>query len=199
MLTIGVLGLQGAVEEHLNQIKAAGEQAIIVKKPEQLEEIDGLIIPGGESTTMRKLMDRYGFMEPIKTFFEDKKPIFGTCAGMVLAANQLTGDEEAYLELMDISVKRNGFGRQRDSFEADLSIKGLDEPFKAVFIRAPFAEDIGEDVEILAVYEENVVAARQEHVLVSAFHPELTGDDRIMQLFIQMVKTSINKAELKTC
>ncbi|MFP3512844.1 pyridoxal 5'-phosphate synthase glutaminase subunit PdxT [Peribacillus sp. SIMBA_075] len=199
MITIGVLGLQGAVEEHLNQIKAAGQQAIIVKKPEQLHEIDGLIIPGGESTTMRKLMDRYGFMEPIKTFFEHKKPIFGTCAGMVLAANELNGDEKAYLELMDISVKRNGFGRQRDSFEAELSIKGLEEPFKAVFIRAPFADGIGEDVEILAVYEENVVAARQEHVLVSAFHPELTGDDRFMQLFIEMVKTSIFKEELKTC
>ncbi|MDW7616827.1 pyridoxal 5'-phosphate synthase glutaminase subunit PdxT [Peribacillus simplex] len=199
MITIGVLGLQGAVEEHLNQIKAAGQQAIIVKKPEQLHEIDGLIIPGGESTTMRKLMDRYGFMEPIKTFFEHKKPIFGTCAGMVLAANELNGDEKAYLGLMDISVKRNGFGRQRDSFEAELSIKGLEEPFKAVFIRAPFADGIGEDVEILAVYEENVVAARQEHVLVSAFHPELTGDDRFMQLFIEMVKTSIFKEELKTC
>ncbi|RRN67491.1 pyridoxal 5'-phosphate synthase glutaminase subunit PdxT [Peribacillus simplex] len=199
MITIGVLGLQGAVEEHLNQIKAAGQQAIIVKKPEQLHEIDGLIIPGGESTTMRKLMDRYGFMEPIKTFFEHKKPIFGTCAGMVLAAKELNGDEKAYLELMNISVKRNGFGRQRDSFEAELSIKGLEEPFKAVFIRAPFADGIGEDVEILAVYEENVVAARQEHVLVSAFHPELTGDDRFMQLFIEMVKTSIFKEELKTC
>ncbi|MDM5359025.1 5'-phosphate synthase pdxT subunit [Peribacillus sp. B2I2] len=199
MITIGVLGLQGAVEEHLNQINAAGEQAILVKKPEQLQEIDGLIIPGGESTTMRKLMDRYGFKEPIKTFFEHKKPIFGTCAGMVLAANELTGDEKAYLELMDISVKRNGFGRQRDSFEAELSIKGMEEPFKAVFIRAPFADGIGEDVEILAVYEENVVAARQEHVLVSAFHPELTGDDRFMQLFIEMVKTSICKVELKTC
>lgn len=199
MITIGVLGLQGAVEEHLNQINAAGEQAILVKKPEQLQEIDGLIIPGGESTTMRKLMDRYGFKEPIKTFFEHKKPIFGTCAGMVLAANELTGDEKAYLELMDISVKRNGFGRQRDSFEAELSIKGMEEPFKAVFIRAPFADGIGEDVEILAVYEENVVAARQEHVLVSAFHPELTGDDRFMQLFIEMVKTSISKVELKTC
>ncbi|MDM5212385.1 pyridoxal 5'-phosphate synthase glutaminase subunit PdxT [Peribacillus sp. RS7] len=199
MITIGVLGLQGAVEEHLNQINAAGEQAILVKKPEQLQEIDGLIIPGGESTTMRKLMDRYGFKEPIKTFFEHKKPIFGTCAGMVLAANELTGDEKAYLELMDISVKRNGFGRQRDSFEAELSIKGMEEPFKAVFIRAPFADGIGEDVEILAVYEENVVAARQENVLVSAFHPELTGDDRFMQLFIEMVKTSISKVELKTC
>lgn len=199
MITIGVLGLQGAVEEHLNQIIAAGEQAVIVKKPEQLLEIDGLIIPGGESTTMRKLMDRYGFMEPVKTFFEDKKPIFGTCAGMVLAANELTGDEKAYLGLMDISVKRNGFGRQKDSFEAELSIKGMETPFKAVFIRAPFADGIGEGVEVLAVYEENVVAARQDHVLVSAFHPELTGDDRFMQLFIEMVKTSISKAELKTC
>lgn len=199
MITIGVLGLQGAVEEHLNQIKAAGEQAIIVKKPEQLREIDGLIIPGGESTTMRKLMDRYGFMEPIKTFFEGKKPIFGTCAGMVLAANELTGDEEAYLGLMDISVKRNGFGRQRESFEADLSIKGMEAPYKAVFIRAPFADGVGEGVEVLAVYEENVVAARQDHVLVSAFHPELTGDDRFLQLFIEMVKTSVSKAELKTC
>ncbi|MFE4811588.1 pyridoxal 5'-phosphate synthase glutaminase subunit PdxT [Peribacillus simplex] len=199
MITIGVLGLQGAVEEHLNQIEAAGEQAIIVKKPEQLLEIDGLIIPGGESTTMRKLMDRYGFMEPIKTFFEDKKPIFGTCAGMVLAANELTGDEKAYLGLMNISVKRNGFGRQRDSFEAELSIKGMEDPYKAVFIRAPFADGIGEGVEVLAFYEENVVAARQDHVLVSAFHPELTGDDRFLQLFIEMVKTSVSKVELKTC
>ncbi|MGG3497897.1 pyridoxal 5'-phosphate synthase glutaminase subunit PdxT [Peribacillus simplex] len=108
MITIGVLGLQGAVEEHLNQIKAAGQQAIIVKKPEQLHEIDGLIIPGGESTTMRKLMDRYGFMEPIKTFFEHKKPIFGTCAGMVLAAKELNGDEKAYLELpqFDTNISR---------------------------------------------------------------------------------------------
>jgi 5'-phosphate synthase pdxT subunit len=199
MITIGVLGLQGAVEEHLNQIKVAGEQAIIVKKPEQLKEIDGLIIPGGESTTMRKLMDRYGFMEPIKTFFELKKPVFGTCAGMVLAAKKLTGDEEAYLGLMDISVKRNGFGRQRDSFEAQLSIKGMEEPFTTVFIRAPFAEEIGEDVEVLALYEDYVVAARQEHVLVSAFHPELTGDNRFIQLFIEMVKESISKVEVKMC
>lgn len=118
---------------------------------------------------------------------------------MVLAANELTGDEKAYLGLMDISVKRNGFGRQRDSFEAELSIKGMEDPYKAVFIRAPFADGIGEGVEILAVYEENVVAARQDHVLVSAFHPELTGDDRFLQLFIEMVKTSVSKVELKTC
>ncbi|KWW17381.1 MULTISPECIES: pyridoxal 5'-phosphate synthase glutaminase subunit PdxT [Peribacillus] len=199
MITIGVLGLQGAVEEHLNQIDSAGAQAIIVKKPSQLNEIDGLIIPGGESTTMRKLMDRYGFLEPIKTFFEQKKPIFGTCAGMVLAANRLSGDEKPYLELMDISVKRNGFGRQRDSFEADLAINGMEEPFKAVFIRAPYADGVGADVEILAEYDQKVVAARQEQVLVSAFHPELTGDNRYMQIFINMVKESLKEAELKTC
>ncbi|PJN89804.1 pyridoxal 5'-phosphate synthase glutaminase subunit PdxT [Bacillus sp. mrc49] len=199
MITIGVLGLQGAVEEHLNQIDSAGVQAIIVKKPSQLNQIDGLIIPGGESTTMRKLMDRYGFLEPIKTFFEQKKPIFGTCAGMVLAANRLSGDEKPYLELMDISVKRNGFGRQRDSFEADLAINGMEEPFKAVFIRAPYADGVGADVEILAEYDQKVVAARQEQVLVSAFHPELTGDDRYMQIFINMVEESLKEAELKTC
>ena len=199
MITIGVLGLQGAVEEHLNQIDSAGAQAIIVKKPSQLNEIDGLIIPGGESTTMRKLMDRYGFLEPIKTFFEQKKPIFGTCAGMVLAANRLSGDEKPYLELMDISVKRNGFGRQRDSFEADLAINGMEEPFKAVFIRAPYADGVGADVEILAEYDQKVVAARQEQVLVSAFHPELTGDDRYLQIFINMVEESLKEAELKTC
>ncbi|MGE7878933.1 pyridoxal 5'-phosphate synthase glutaminase subunit PdxT [Peribacillus muralis] len=197
MITIGVLGLQGAIEEHLNQIDSAGAQAIIVKNPSQLNEIDGLIIPGGESTTMRKLMDRYGFMEPIKTFFDQKKPIFGTCAGMVLAANSLSGDEKAYLELMDISVKRNGFGRQRDSFEANLSINGMEEPFTAVFIRAPYAVGAGVDVEILAEYDNKVVAARQEHVLVSAFHPELTGDDRFMRLFIDMVKASLKEADLK--
>ncbi|MFD9627151.1 pyridoxal 5'-phosphate synthase glutaminase subunit PdxT [Peribacillus muralis] len=199
MITIGVLGLQGAVEEHVNQIDSSGVQAIIVKKPSQLNEIDGLIIPGGESTTMRKLMDRYGFMEPIKTFFEQKKPIFGTCAGMVLAANKLSGDEKAYLELMDISVKRNGFGRQRDSFEADLSINGMEETFKAVFIRAPYADGVGVDVEILAEYDNKVVAAKQEHVLVSAFHPELTGDDRFMKIFIDMVKASLKEADLKIC
>lgn len=118
---------------------------------------------------------------------------------MVLAAKKLTGDEEAYLGLMDISVKRNGFGRQRDSFEAQLSIKGMEEPFTTVFIRAPFAEEIGEDVEVLALYEDHVVAARQEHVLVSAFHPELTGDNRFIQLFIEMVKETISKVEVKMC
>lgn len=195
MLTIGVLGLQGAVDEHLKQIVALGEQAVVVKDPEQLNEIDGLIIPGGESTAMRKLMDRYGFMEPILAFFEQKKPIFGTCAGMVLAAKELVGMEQPHLGLIDMSVKRNGFGRQRESFEARITVKGMNEPFTGIFIRAPFAVQIGENVEVLASYEENVIAARQEHVLVCAFHPELTGDIRFIQLFIEMVKNSISRVE----
>ena len=192
MITIGVLGLQGAVDEHMNQIKSAGEHAVLVKKPEQLGEIDGLVIPGGESTTMRKLMDRYGFTKPITAFFEMKKPIFGTCAGMVLVAKELVSLEAPHLELMDITVKRNGFGRQRESFEVPLIVKGMEEPYIGVFIRAPLAIRVGENVEILASYEESIVAARQEHVLVSAFHPELTDDNRFIRIFIDMVKHSIN-------
>lgn len=195
-LTIGVLGLQGAVDEHLKQIVASGEQAVIVKDPEQLNEIDGLIIPGGESTAMRKLMDRYGFMEPIQSFFEQKKPIFGTCAGMVLVAKELVGMEQPHLGLIDMSVKRNGFGRQRESFEARIIVKGMNETFTGIFIRAPLAVQIGENVEVLASYEEHIIAARQEHVLVCAFHPELTGDIRFTQLFIEMVKNSISRVEV---
>lgn len=191
MITIGVLGLQGAVDEHMNQIRSAGAHAVLVKKPEQLGDIDGLIIPGGESTTMGKLMDHYGFMDPITAFCEHKKPIFGTCAGMVLVAKALVSLEAPHLGLMDISVKRNGFGRQRESFEAPLLVKGMEDPFKGIFIRAPLAVRVGEKVEVLARYDGNIVAARQEHVLVSAFHPELADDNRFMQFFIDMFKNPV--------
>ncbi|MFJ7747810.1 pyridoxal 5'-phosphate synthase glutaminase subunit PdxT [Peribacillus sp. NPDC097295] len=191
MITIGVLGLQGAVDEHMIQIRSVGEHAVLVKKPEQLGDIDGLIIPGGESTTMGKLMDHYGFMDSITAFYEQKKPIFGTCAGMVLVAKELVSLEAPHLGLMDISVKRNGFGRQRESFEAPLLVKGMEDPFKGIFIRAPLAVRVGKNVEVLARYDENIVAARQEHVLVSAFHPELAGDNRFMQHFIDMVKNPV--------
>jgi 5'-phosphate synthase pdxT subunit len=188
MLTIGVLGLQGAVSEHLNQIKALGHKSVVVKNASQLNEIDGLIIPGGESTAIRKLMDRYGFIEPIKHFSQQKKPIFGTCAGMVLLASELSGSEAAHLQLIDLKVQRNGFGRQRDSFETKLSIQEWEMDFPGVFIRAPYAESAGSDVEILAVHEEKIVAAKQDHILVTAFHPELTDDNRFMNLFINMVQ-----------
>lgn len=185
MTVVGVLGLQGAVEEHVHQLQSCNVDAVIVKKPEQLQAVDGLIIPGGESTAIRNILDRYGFMEPLKTF---ENPIFGTCAGMVLLANELSGSEEAHLQRINICVKRNASGRQRDSFEAALKVKGLDDPFNAVFIRAPFVEATGEHVEILAVYNGQVVAAREGNVLVCSFHPELTGDTRFLQLFIEMVE-----------
>lgn len=193
MLKIGVLGLQGAVEEHIRQINALNAEGIIIKRIEQLEDIDGLILPGGESTAIRKLMDLYGFVDRLKEF---KKPIFGTCAGMVLLAKDISESAEAHLSLMDITVKRNAFGRQRFSFEINLSINGLDEPFQAVFIRAPYALAAGPNVEILATYKERIVAARQGNLLVSAFHPELTDDTRFMNIFLEMVESSLNVSEV---
>ncbi|RKQ31339.1 pyridoxal 5'-phosphate synthase glutaminase subunit PdxT [Oceanobacillus halophilus] len=187
-LTIGILGLQGAISEHLNHIKSLGAKGVIIKKPVQLEDIDGLILPGGESTTMRKLIDRYGFLEPLKNFSKLGKPIFGTCAGMVLVAKEITDSTESHLHLMDVRVKRNAFGRQRDSFEAYLDIKGLKDPFHAVFIRAPYIDSANKNVEILATFDDHIVAARQNHLLVSAFHPELTEDNRFLELFVHMVK-----------
>ncbi|RFU71189.1 pyridoxal 5'-phosphate synthase glutaminase subunit PdxT [Peribacillus saganii] len=189
-MTIGVLGLQGAVSEHIKQIEAAGFKGVLVKKAEQLEEIDGLIIPGGESTAIRNLMNLYGFIDPVKDFSSKKKPIFGTCAGMVLVADKLNGSDDAHLKLMDINVTRNAFGRQVESFETDLPVKGLAEPFPAVFIRAPYAESAGPQVEVLATYRDKIVAAKQDHILVSAFHPELTNDTRFLELFLEMVKES---------
>lgn len=188
MATIGVLGLQGAVTEHVKQIETLGLEAVVIKKPEQLEQIDGLILPGGESTTMRKLIDRYDFFGPLKEFYTAGKAIFGTCAGMVLVAKELVGSEESHLGIIDISVKRNAFGRQIASFEVDLDITGLEDPFKAVFIRAPYIESAGQNVEVLAKYDGKIVAAREGNVLTCAFHPELTADTRFLQLFVEMVK-----------
>ncbi|GGJ80138.1 5'-phosphate synthase pdxT subunit [Anoxybacillus voinovskiensis] len=190
MMKIGVLGLQGAVREHARSIEACGAEAIVVKKPEQLQEIDGLIIPGGESTTMRRLMDKYGFMEPLKQFAAQGKPMFGTCAGLIILAKRIVGYEEPHLGVMDVTVERNSFGRQRESFEAELSIAGIADDFVGVFIRAPHIVEVGEDVEILAKHEGRIVAARQGQFLGCSFHPELTDDHRMTQYFIQMVKES---------
>lgn len=191
MAVIGVLALQGAVEEHLKQIINTGSEAVIVKHPKQLEKLDGLIIPGGESTAIGRLMARYGFIDAIKDFSNQKKPIFGTCAGMVLVAKELEGSESAHLEIMDIIVKRNGFGRQIDSFEANIDIKGMEAPFQALFIRAPYILSTGDQVEILARIDEKIVAARCDHMLVSAFHPELTDDNRFYKMFSEMVESSM--------
>ncbi len=187
MLTIGVLALQGAVAEHLRAIHQLGAKGIEVKKVEQLHDIDGLIIPGGESTTIGKLMHRYQFDVAIKKFSDQGKPIFGTCAGLILMANEITG-EKPHLQLMDITVQRNAFGRQRESFETDLMIEGIEQPIRAVFIRAPIIKHIGTDVEVLGTFHEEVIAARQKHLLVSSFHPELANDDQFHKFFIDMVK-----------
>lgn len=190
MLKIGVLGLQGAVREHIRSIEACGAKGIVVKAINQLDEVDGLIIPGGESTTMRRLIDKYHFMEPLKAFADSGKPMFGTCAGLILLAKNLVGYSESHLGLLDATVERNSFGRQKDSFEAELMITGVGEDFVGVFIRAPHIVEVGEDVEILSKHDGRIVAARQGNFLGCSFHPELTDDHRMTQLFINMVKES---------
>lgn len=188
MIKIGVLGLQGAVREHVRSIEASGAKAIIVKKVEQLAEIDGLILPGGESTTMRRLINQYDFLTPLKQFGQAGKPIFGTCAGLILLADEIVGQDDSHLGLMDMKVERNAFGRQKESFEAELAVKDVADDFEAVFIRAPYIVSVGEDVDVLATYQDAIVAAKQGSLLCSAFHPELTDDHRLTQFFVQMVE-----------
>ena len=165
MVKVGVLGLQGAVREHVRSIEASGAEAIVIKRAEQLSEIDGLIIPGGESTTMRRLIDKYSFMEPLREFGASGKPVFGTCAGLILIANEIVGYDEPHLAFMDAKVERNSFGRQVDSFEAELDIAGIAEDFIGVFIRAPHIVEVGEDVEVLCKHNGRIVAARQGQFL----------------------------------
>lgn len=184
--TIGVLALQGAVSEHIDSVNRIGARAIQVKTPSQLESLDGLIIPGGESTAIRRLMKRQQFIEPIKAFAGQGKGIFGTCAGLVLLASEIDGGDEG-LGLIDYRVRRNGFGRQKESFETDLSIPVLgDTPFPAIFIRAPLISNVGNNVEILARYGNDIVAARSNNILVTAFHPELSNDDRLIRYFVNV-------------
>lgn len=187
-MKIGVLALQGAVREHAQAIQACGAEAIVVKKAGDLAELDGLVLPGGESTAMRRLIDRAELLEPLREFADSGKPMFGTCAGLVLLAKEIDGQEAAHLGVMDMTVARNSFGRQVDSFEADLDIVGLDAPFPAVFIRAPHIVRADEGVEVLCEYEGRIVLARSGAFLGCSFHPELTGDHRLMQLFLGMVE-----------
>lgn len=190
-MRIGVLALQGAVTEHIVSIEKTGAEGLPIKRIEQLDEVEGLIIPGGESTTIGKLMRKYGFIESIRNFADQGKPIFGTCAGMIVLAKRIAGGEPGHLELMDITVARNAFGRQRESFECDLEVKGIDQPVRAVFIRAPLINEIGPDVDVLTMYNDEIVTARQGNLLVSSFHPELTEDYRLHQYFADMVEASM--------
>jgi pyridoxal 5'-phosphate synthase pdxT subunit len=191
-MKVGVLGLQGDVVEHETMLEVAGVEPVTVKRPEQLDEIEGLIIPGGESTTIGKLLRRFGLLEPLRQRSRSGFPMFGTCAGMILLANEIedaAGDQPS-IGGMDIAVQRNAFGRQRESFETDLMVPALGgEPIPAVFIRAPLIRRVGEGVEVLATLPDGrVVAARQGNLLVSSFHPELTGDPRLHRYFLEVVE-----------
>ncbi|MDF2659903.1 MAG: pdxT, partial [Paenibacillus sp.] len=163
-------------------------EGVPVKKTSQLAELDGIIIPGGESTTIGKLMRDYGFIEEVRSFSKQGKPIFGTCAGLIVLADEIVGQEQAHLQLMDMKVQRNAFGRQRESFETELAVKGVDDKVRAVFIRAPLIREIGDRVDVLSEHNGEIVAARQDHLLAVSFHPELTDDYRMHQYFIDMVK-----------
>ncbi|WP_416148081.1 pyridoxal 5'-phosphate synthase glutaminase subunit PdxT [Salipaludibacillus sp. HK11] len=188
MINIGVLALQGAVREHVKALQAPDVHVTIVKKAEQLDHIDGLVFPGGESTTMRRLINLYGFFEPLKAFAKNGKPVFGTCAGAILMANEIVGQTEPHLSVMDMTVERNAFGRQRESFEARLNMNRIGEDIEAVFIRAPIINKVGPSVDVLATYDGDIVAAQQGPFLACSFHPELTDDYRMHQYFVKMVR-----------
>jgi pyridoxal 5'-phosphate synthase pdxT subunit len=186
---VGVLALQGAFVAHQRALESVGARTRQVRQPRDLAGLDGLVIPGGESTTMSKLLDSSGLFDEIKALLSDSLPVLGTCAGMILLATEVLDgrpDQHSF-GAIDISVQRNGYGRQIDSFETDLDIAGLDDPFHAVFIRAPKVAAVGPHVEVLAVHDNVPVVARQGHVMVASFHPELTGDARLHQRFLQEV------------
>ncbi|GGI18527.1 pyridoxal 5'-phosphate synthase glutaminase subunit PdxT [Gottfriedia solisilvae] len=187
-MKIGVLALQGAVQEHINAIKASGAEAVIVKRVEHLEGLDGIVLPGGESTAMRKLLDHIGLLQPLKDKIENGLPAFGTCAGMILLSKEIANDDTVHLGVMDMVSERNAFGRQVDSFEVNIPIKGVCEDFPSVFIRAPFIRSVSGDAEVIAEHDGNIVAVKQNHMLAASFHPELTNDYRLMNYFVSMVK-----------
>jgi len=188
MVKIGVLALQGAFREHLDTLETIGVEGVRVREPADLEGVSGLILPGGESTTMRQLIDRWGLHRPILDLADRGAPIFGTCAGMIVLASEIAGGEPPILPLLDVSVERNAFGRQLDSFEAELEVPVLGAtPVHAVFIRAPIIERTGPDVDVLARLDDGrVVAVRQRNVLATAFHPELAGETRFHRLVATM-------------
>jgi len=196
-MRIGVLSLQGAVAEHEAVLASVGVEAVQVRLPEHLGDLAGLILPGGESTTMRKLIERWGLRQPILELARRGAPILGTCAGMILLARHITDGDEPVLPLLDVSVRRNAFGRQLDSFEADVAVPVLgDSPVHGVFIRAPVVERVGDDVDVLARLEDGrIVAVRQRNVLATAFHPELAGDPRFHRLLTTMAGAYLEPAE----
>ncbi|HET7735086.1 MAG TPA: pyridoxal 5'-phosphate synthase glutaminase subunit PdxT [Nocardioidaceae bacterium] len=198
--TIGVLALQGDVREHRAMLERAGAATTAVRRPRELEQLDGLVIPGGESTTMYKLARTFELLEPLRDAVGSGLPTFGTCAGMIMLADHLEQGIEGQETIggLDVVVRRNAFGRQVDSFEAELHVNGLDDSFHAVFIRAPWVEKVGRDVEVVATVASGpavgrIVAVRQGNLLATSFHPEVSGDHRIHGLFLDLVTTATRK------
>ncbi len=184
---VGILALQGDVEEHRRILESLDVEAVEVRKVEDLNGVSGLIVPGGESTVIGKMMVESGLLDGVRSFFYQGGAVWGTCAGMVLAASATTGERQPLIGLMNALVVRNGFGRQVHSFEANLDVEGFDDPFVGIFIRAPFFEDVGPGVEVLSKLGGKVVAARADNVLVTAFHPELADDVRFHRYFLEEV------------
>jgi 5'-phosphate synthase pdxT subunit len=179
---IGVLSVQGNFREHAAMLRGLGAAVVEVRKPEQLQGLDGLVIPGGESTAFMRLMRLYGLDEAVRAF---ERPVFGTCAGMIVL-------DRNHLGLVDVEVERNAWGRQVHSFEADLAVAGEDEPLRGVFIRAPWIADVGPEVEVLAEHDGHPVLARDGRFLVAAFHPELTADTRVHERFLELVREEVH-------
>ncbi|MBO3085495.1 pyridoxal 5'-phosphate synthase glutaminase subunit PdxT [Cellulomonas fengjieae] len=201
-VTVGVLALQGDVREHVHALASTGVTAVPVRRERELDTVDALVIPGGESTTMDKLLRAFDLFEPVRARLRDGMPAYGSCAGMILLADRVLGGIEGQQTLggVDVTVRRNAFGRQVESFETDLVIDGLqaaaEQPLHAVFIRAPWVEEVGPDATVLARVESGpaagrIVAVRQGPLLVTSFHPEVTGDTRVHQLFVEIVRDSL--------
>src|SRR6188508_1788346 len=196
-MKIGVLALQGAFREHLDTLAAIGVEGVRVREPRNLHDISGLILPGGESTTMRQLIDRWQLRQPILDLAESGAPLFGTCAGMIVLSRDIAGGEEPILPLLDVTVERNAFGRQLDSFETELAVPLLgDTPVHAVFIRAPVIERVGDDVDVLARLDDGrIVAVREKNIVATSFHPELAGETRFHRLIATMAAEHADPGE----
>lgn len=184
---VGVLALQGDFREHLAVVERLGAVGREIRLPSDLDGIDALIIPGGESTTIGKLATRFGLIEPLRQLINGGLPTYGTCAGLIFASSTVTEGSQPLLGVLDVAVQRNAFGRQKESFETDLEIDGFDALFHAVFIRAPWVEKVGSDVVVLASVEGHPVMVQQDNIIGTSFHPELTEDDRIHQMLIEMI------------
>jgi 5'-phosphate synthase pdxT subunit len=195
MIKAGVLAIQGDVREHLLMFELAGATAVDVRRREELESVDALVIPGGESTTIGKLLDRFELLDPLRRRIAEGLPVYGTCAGLILLADEVVGRDEAPFLVggLDVTVRRNAYGRQVDSFEAVVPVEALGGAVQAAFIRAPVVERVGQDVEVLASWEDHPVLVRQGRILASTFHPEVAGDHRLHGMLLEMASGALER------